>query len=167
MQRYGGWDPGHQVDNDFGAILIRCYRVSDGEPATVAIAEPLVSAAWHAVGADDGARRTIVHRARSDEFTIHLPWGMPPCGGQVKVWFIYGDFFGHPVPDSWPDEPELDGGTLAFFHVDWQLAADETIELSITQPTPEPTGFDWRQWVGRDAEDAKPIGEARLEAFLR
>ena len=71
----------------------------------------------------------------------------------------------HRVPDSWPQEPELDGGTLAFFHVDWRLLPGKPVELRITKQTPEATGFDWRGWVGRSEEAAGPVGEARLEAF--
>jgi hypothetical protein len=165
IERYGGWDPGHDVDNDFGAVLIRACGGADNQDDPATLGDPLVSAAWHGEGVENPGRRTIVHRARSDEFTIHLPSAASTSRGRIKVWFVYGDFMGHRVPDGWPQEPELDGGTLVFFHIDWHLVPGKPLEFRITQQTPEPTGFDWRGWVGRSEESARPVGEARLEWF--
>jgi FtsP/CotA-like multicopper oxidase with cupredoxin domain len=80
---------------------------------------------------------------------------------------VYGDFMEHAVPESWPQEPELDGGSLAFFYIDWRWAEGKTVEVQITPRTPEPTGFDWHGWVGRPEESVEPVGAARLETFLR
>lgn len=166
IDRYGGWDEGHSTDNDFGAVLIRCVDVAGQRSAIPATDEPLVSAAWYAEGVEDAERRTIAHRARSDEFTIHLPRKAPESSGRIKLWFVYGDFMEHPVPKNWPQEPELDGGTLAFFHIDWNLTPGRPVEFEISPRTPEPTGFDWRTWVGRSDEYEDPIGEARQEMAL-
>jgi hypothetical protein len=69
---------------------------------------------------------------------------------------------GEPVPRTWPSEPEFDGGTIAFFHVDWHDEPGSPFTPVLTQRTPELTEFDWRQWVGRRAEAESPVGMAKL-----
>ena len=162
-ERYGGWDPGKRVDNDFGAVLIRKYDAAGEEEHPDAAGRPLVSADWHAVGVASAGKRTVAHRAESDVFTIHLVEGEPPYQGQIKVWFVYGDFMGHRMPESWPKEPEFNGGSIAFFHVDWQYQPGTPFQPVIThQRPPEHTGFDWREWIRRTEPSEKPVGEARL-----
>jgi hypothetical protein len=68
----------------------------------------------------------------------------------------------HPVPMSWPQEPEFDGGTMAFFHIDWKCPTDGALAVVITPQTPVPTGFDWRQWTGRREQSASAAAEAKL-----
>ncbi len=175
--RYGGWDPGKQVDNDFGAVLIRVFQVSDevGRPekgrAEMERPEkeypetesaPLVSADWHADDARGVSRYAIVHRARSDDFTINLPADLKPTWLRAKVWLIYGDFFGQPRPRSWPAESGGVGGALAFFTIDWDYRTKSPQLPAIQQQRPEPTRFDWTEWIGRAEEDAEPIGTPRL-----
>jgi len=162
IERYGGWDRGNEEDNDFGAVLIRKYGTSGKQEHPDTDRGPLVSAAWHAVGAEDAGTYTIVHRAQSDEFTIHLVEDEPPYGGRIKVWFVYGDFMGHRAPESWPAELELNGGAIAFFHIDWRYQPGKPFRPVIVQQTPEHTGFDWSEWVGRKAESEEPLGRAKL-----
>lgn len=53
---------------------------------------------------------------------------------------------GEPVPKGWPKSMEYDGGTIAFFHIDWRHQPGEPLGLTITQKAPpEPTGFNWRE----------------------
>ena len=163
LDRYGGWDKGHAVDNDFGAVLIRSFDSTGRTESASTADKPLVSAAWHAGTDSESTRRTVVHRADSDTFVVHLLDVPPPCRGQVKVWFVYGDFMNHPVPDTWPAEPDSDGGSLAYFQIDWQCEPGAPIDLQIAQQTPEATRFDWRRWVGRSDEETMPTGRARLE----
>lgn len=162
-ERYGGWDPGKHVDNDFGAVLIRKYDAAGEKEQADTATGPLVSADWHTVGANGAVKRTIAHLAESDVFTVHLAEAEPPYEGRIKVWFVYGDFLGHRVPQSWPKEPEFNGGSIAMFHVDWQYQPGTSFQPVLTQHTPpEHTGFDWREWIGRTEPSEKPMGEARL-----
>lgn len=157
VERYGGWDPGKQVDNDYGAVLVR--RAEED-------AKTLVSARWYPVDVADAGRRTVSHVTRSDCFTVHPAGGGPgdetPQTQRIKVWFIYGDFMKHPVPKAWPDKKEDVGGALAFFYVDLTRRADGFAEPDITLARPEHTGFDWRGWVGRNTELKRPDGEPVL-----
>jgi hypothetical protein len=162
IDRYGGWDPGKNVDNDFGAVLIRKYRGLDGPEHPDTVSGPLVSAAWHAADGADTHRRAVVHQAETDAFTIHLVDEQPPYHGRVKLWLVYGDFMGEPVPRTWPAEPEFDGGTIAFFHIDWHYEPGSPLVPVLTPQTPEHTGFAWQQWVGRRAESELPTGTAKL-----
>jgi hypothetical protein len=162
IERYGGWDPVKQVDNDFGAVLIRKYRLPTAVEARETASQPLVSAAWYPAGGVSADRFAVVHVAQSDEFTIHLADGGVPARGRIKVWFVYGDFLGHAAPRSWPEQPEHAGGTLAFFQVDWHLQAGQPLEVELQQLVPEHTGFDWRAWIGRQFESDPPIGIAKL-----
>jgi len=162
-ERYGGWDPGKRVDNDFGALLIRKYDAAGKQEHRDTATQPLVSADWHAVGAESAGKRTVVHRAESDLFTIHLSEGEAPYQGRIKLWFVYADFMGHRVPDTWPKEPEFNGGTIALFHVDWRYEPGTPCQLAIAQQRPPShTGFDWREWVDRRKQSERPLGEARL-----
>ena len=162
-ERYGGWDPGKRVDNDFGAVLIRRYDASGQEENPDTASQPLVSADWHAVGVEDASKRTVVHRAKSDVFIVHLVEGEPPYEGHLKIWFVYADFMGHRMPEAWPKELEFAGGAIAFFHVDWQYEPGTPLQTAITQERPPGnTGFDWREWVGRKEPSESPVGEPRL-----
>jgi hypothetical protein len=162
IDRYGGWDPGKDVDNDFGAVLLRKYDATGREEHPHTSCGPLVSAAWHPVGHAGGDRYAVVHGAASDEFTLHLLENGAAGSGRVKLWFVYGDFMNHRVPDSWPDEPEFDGGTMAFFHIDWQYKLGKPFRPIISQQTPEHTGFDWPTWIGREEESTQAVGKPRL-----
>jgi hypothetical protein len=159
IERYGGWDPGKNVDNDFAAVLIRKYDASGTElPETQR--RPLVSAEWHPVGLKATDKLSIVHSARSDLFTVHLE--DKARAGRIFVWLVYGDFLGAPVPRDWPKEPEHDGGILAFFQIEWKHGEQGyTIEAKQQIPRSS-TGFDWRRWVARYSFIDQARGTCRL-----
>ncbi len=162
-QRYGGWDPGHKVDNDFGAVLIRKYDAAGvTEHPDTKDAGPLVSANWHTPGVDNAGKHTVVHLIKSDDFTVHLADKGGPAKGVLKVWFVYGDFMRAPVPKSWPSQKECDGGTIAFFRVAWDCEPGQPLKLTITQEAPVPTGFDWSYWIGREDKAMAPLAEPKL-----
>jgi len=162
-ERYGGWDPGKRVDNDFGAILIRKYDAAGEKEHSDTASRPLVSADWHAVGVEDATKQTVVHRAESDIFTVHLADGDPPYEGRLKIWFVYADFMGHRMPEAWPKELEFAGGTIAFFGVEWHYGPGTPFQPEIKQKRPPGhTGFDWREWVGRKEPSESPVAEPRL-----
>ncbi len=73
LERYGGVDPDKGVDNDFAAVLLRKFS-ADGKTESAETKQmPLASAERHPVGVrGETNRETIVHAARSDEFTLHL-----------------------------------------------------------------------------------------------
>jgi hypothetical protein len=160
LDRYGGWDPGKNVDNDFAALLIRAYDASGAELAATA-KHPLVSAEWHPDDLAPNAepnRYTIVHVARSDEFLIPLK----TQSGTLKIWLIYADFFGSPVPRSWPKEREFSGGILKFFSVTWSKQSQQGYAVKIKESIPpESTRFDWKRWhdcqTANDIPDAPPV----------
>ena len=157
-ERYGGWDPGKKVDNDFGAVLIRKY----GAAGTASPDSPLVSANWQTPGARETNKYTVVHFVKSDDLTVHLAGEGGPSRGVLGVWFVYGDFMKAPVPKGWPKAKEFAGGTVAYFHVAWERRPGKPLGLRITRKVPPPTGFDWRKWVGRKSEAAKPVGKSKL-----
>lgn len=162
-QRYGGWDPGHKVDNDFGAVLIRKYDAAGvSEHADTKDAGPLVSANWHTPGVKNAGKHTVVHLVKSDDFTVQLADKAGPAEGVLKVWFVYGDFMGAPVPKSWPRQKEYDGGTIAFFRVRWEYDHGQPLKLTITQEAPVPTGFNWPYWVGREDKAMAPLAEPKV-----
>jgi hypothetical protein len=163
QERYGGWDPGKDVDNDFGAVLIRKFNAAGTtEHPDTRDAGPLVSANWHTADVKNAGRGTVAHTARSDEFTVHLLKKKPPHEGRIKLWFVYADFMGTPAPKGWPKDLEHRGGALAFFRIDWHYEPGKPLKAVITQKVPpEPTGFDWPNWVGRDEEGMEPIGRPR------
>lgn len=162
-QRYGGWDSGHNADNDFGAVLIRKYDAAGaGEHPDTKDAGPLVSANWHTPGVKDAGKHTVVHFIKSDDFTIHLPDKAGAAKGVLKVWFVYGDFMRAPVPKGWPRQKEFDGAAIAFFRVAWGYQPGRPLDLAITHKTPEPTGFDWPYWVGREDKTMAPLAEPKL-----
>ncbi|HUT88525.1 MAG TPA: hypothetical protein VMY37_03455 [Thermoguttaceae bacterium] len=164
-ERYGGWDPGKRVDNDFGAVLIRKYDAAGEKEHPDTASRPLVSAGWHAVGAEDAGKRTVVHRAESDVFTVHLVDGDPPYEGRLKIWFVYADFMGHRLPEAWPKELEFAGGSIAFFGVEWHYEPGTPFDLVLTQERPPGhTGFDWREWVGRKERSERPVGREDCES---
>jgi len=162
-ERYGGWDKGHHDDNDFGGILIRKYDATgEVEHADTREGGPLVSAAWRAVGVKDADRETVAHVARSEEFTVHLADGATDKG-RIKLWFVYGDFMKFPLPKRWPKARECNGGTIAFFDIDWSRRANRTVTLTVSQKTPPPpTKFDWNAWIGRSGPDDVPVAASRL-----
>lgn len=165
VERYGGWDPGKEVDNDFGAVLVRkCGADGQEYPDTASV--PLVSAEWYPVDATNAGPQTVSHIVRSDGFTIHPAAGAleAPARGRIKVWFVYGDLFDQASrrPDTWPLERTVanqpaqgvaGGGAFAFFRVDWAYSPQgRSLVWSIEQVSPpEPTGFDWARWISRPA----------------
>ncbi|MCL2104445.1 MAG: hypothetical protein FWH21_05240 [Kiritimatiellaeota bacterium] len=161
IDRYGGWDPGHHVDNDFAAILIRACDASGAESAATA-ERPLVSAEWYPDGLAPDTEtdiHTVVHAARSDAFTIPLT----EPRGALKIWLIYADFFGSPVPRSWPKEREFNGGILKFFSVTWSTQPQQGYALTIEESTPPgPTRFDWKRWHDRPTANDIPDAPPRL-----
>lgn len=153
FERYGGVDPGSGLDNDFAGVLVRAYDVAGTEWA-VTRDDPLVSAEWHAVGVKHADRTTIVHRARSDEFT--LPLESNGSSGRFGIWLIYADFMGAPVPASWPKEAEWKGGILAYFDMEWETDSHGECRFDIEQRTPPgSSGFDWEAWLAADEPKAK------------
>jgi hypothetical protein len=161
VQRYGGWDRGHAADNDFAAVLIRCFDSTGQQENATTADQPLVSAQWHAGGIRNATLRTIVHRANSDRFAVQTRLGE---SGLIKVWLIYADFFNHPPPDTWPREEEFNGGALAFFHLAWYCSGDGELQVDVRPTRPEPSGFDWEAWVGRQSEAERPVAAAKLLA---
>ncbi len=163
-ERYGGWDPGHNVDNDFAGVLIRKYDArGEREHSDTKDAGPLVSANWHEVGVKDADRDTVVHVTASDRFTVHLARKDPPASGRLKIWFIYGDLMRQRPPATWPTKRECNGATIALFHIDWEFARRGDPKVAIVQKIPPVhTGFDWQAWVGRTSEHGAADGRARL-----
>ena len=167
VERYGGWDTGHRVDNDFAAVLIRAYDASGAELAAT-LAHPLVSAEWYPDGLAPGTETypsTIAHIARSDEFTVPLPSGQTVQAqrGTLKIWLIYADFFGSSAPRGWPTEREFNGGILKFFTVAWtkKPSGDYAVEIQEDIP-PESTRFDWKRWHDRPTANDSPDAPPRL-----
>lgn len=162
VERYGGVDPGKDADNDFAAVLIRAYDETGQVELVATQGAPLVSAEWHPVGMDNVDRQSIVHTARSDEFT--LPLGsleVQQC--RLGVWLIYADFMGSPSPETWPKKLEWAGGILAYFEIDWNTNANGKCYLSMEQKTPpSDTGFDWEEWIGPHDGDEQERAVARL-----
>jgi len=164
IERYGGWDPGKNVDNDFAAVLIRAYG-ADGAELAATVERPLVSAEWYPGDLAPDAETypsTVAHIARSDAFIVPLPLALQAQRGTFKIWLIYADFFGSSAPRGWPKEREFDGGILKFFTVTWtkKSPGDYAIEMQEDIP-PEPTRFDWKRWHDRptanDIPDARPV----------
>lgn len=164
FERYGGIDPGTGEDNDFAALLIRSFDATGTVESADTRDFPLVSAEWYPVDVGDVDRQTIVHTARSDEFT--LPTGNGESSqGRFGVWLIYADFMGAPVPSTWPKKLEWGGGVLAYFEIDWSVEAGGECELSVEQKTPlSDTGFDWESWIGPRDGDERERAVAKLSA---
>jgi len=167
VERYGGWDTGKNVDNDFAAVLMRAYG-SDGAELTATAERPLVSGEWYPDDLAPGTETypsTVVHVARSDTFTIPIRKdpAMHAQRGSLKIWLIYADFFGSPVPRGWPKEREFDGGILKFFTVAWtkQALGGYAIEIHEDIP-PAPTRFDWQHWHDRPTANDDPDASPRL-----
>ena len=148
-QRYGGVDPGKGVDNDFAAVVIKPVGLAKVDPN-------LITAEWFgpATGAVD--KRSIIHKAISDD----LRWTIPVGGsgeqsGVLGVWLIYADFLESSAPDSWPETPEFDGGALAYFSIHWNLDDDGqvTIVKTLNQIPPTATGVDWPSWLASSKTD--------------
>ena len=167
VERYGGWDRGHNADNDFGGILIRKYNPSGAaEPG-----QPLVSADWHAAGADESLLSDVVHSAESDSFTLHPEDSARPCSQLARVWFIYGDFMTWRAPWKYaagpmkgrPLKKEYAGGIIAQFRIDWSYTPGQPFELTVTPETPhDDTGFNWIKWIAREAEWDTPKARPTL-----
>jgi hypothetical protein len=164
VERYGGWDPGKKVDNDFGAVLIRKLDLPDTpEPA-----RPLVSADWHSVDADDALGSDLVHSARSDTFILHPA---KPHVGAARLWFIYGDFMTWRPPWKYASGPmkgkplieEHSGGIIAQFRINWRRCPKRPFKFTITQETPnDDTGFNWKKWINRKAKWDTPKADPRI-----
>lgn len=163
FDRYGGWDPGKHVDNDFAAVLIRKYDYAGVAESDVTRTNPLVSAEWRAEGIDDGDAYTVIHKAKSDEFVVTLGRRETSASGQVRVWLIYGDFLHSQVPRGWPKEPEFSGGILAFFKVLWQNDPASGCRFTVLDDVPPGgTRFDWRAWINRPTADRPVEATPRL-----
>ncbi len=162
VDRYGGWDPGHQVDNDFAAVLIRKYDAS-GQESPGTKARPLVSAEWRSEGNPKADRQTIAPTALSDEFVVHLGGKQTAGKGEIRLWLIYADFLRAAIPRGWPKEPEFDGGILAFFRLDWANQPGHECQFGIHQMVPpESTRFDWKQWMNRPTKESEAEAKPRL-----
>ncbi len=153
-------------DNDFGAVLIRLYEADGKQECSETRSTPLVSAAWHSDDARGASRYAIVHRVRSDDFTIELPANTQQTWLRAKVWLIYGDFFGQPRPHAWPVESGEVGGALAFFTIDWVYQVGKQRRPVVQQQRPEPTRFDWTAWIDRAEQADEPVGTPRLTVAL-
>ena len=163
IDRYGGWDPGKQIDNDFAAVLMRTFDADGSQESSTTKTNPLVSAEWHAVGQTDVDAYTVVHKAISDEFNVTLCDRQTPQSGQIRVWLIYADFLGSPVPRGWPKEPEFNGGILKYFRIDWTSHPVRGCTFEMREETPPTsTRFDWKQWLNRKSEDSDPEAHSRL-----
>jgi hypothetical protein len=164
VERYGGVDPGKGVDNDFAAVLIRKYDESGTREDEVTQRGPLVAAEWYPVGVSGPVdRQTVVHTARSDEFTLHLGGTEGKARGKAAVWLIYGDFMGAKLPEAWPKALEFAGGILAYFEVQWDLNAGPGRQISLRQVVPKrSTGFDWERWVPRTRAARDPKSTAKV-----
>lgn len=148
VERYGGTDPGKNVDNDFAAVLIRKYDAAGETEASETDDAPLVSAEWYADGKAKTDLKTIVHVARSDRFVLHLGGNDRQERGHVKLWLIYADFLGARPPRPWPRQREWAGGILAYFEIDWETVPGQGCRGIIRHKRPEvATGFDWAGWV--------------------
>ena len=163
VERYGGWDKGHKVDNDFGAVLIRKLDAST---------PPLVSAAWRPVGVKDTIRSDVVHSAESDTFMLRPDNPAKPCSGLVRVWFVYGDFMTWRAPWKYASGPmknrplkkEYAGGIIAQFRIAWRRCApSRPFVFTVIQETPtDDTHFDWKRWIARKAKWDTPKASPRL-----
>jgi hypothetical protein len=163
IDRYGGVDPGKGVDNDFAAVLIRKYDASGKFESETTKTESLVAAEWYPGEGEPVDGQTIVHIARSDDFTIHLGSAGIADSGKAGIWLIYADFLGARPPRFWPKEPEYAGGILAYFELDWNLAPDGRCEIDCRQRRPtQGTGFDWKEWVALTQISDDPKKTARL-----
>lgn len=163
IERYGGIDPGKQVDNDFAAVLIRKCDADGNLESPDTKTTPLVSAEWQPVPPVPTDLQTVVHTACSDEFVIHLGDVRDFDRGKIKIWLIYADFLGSWPPLSWPKEREWAGGILAYFEIDWEtdLAQDCRGTLRTMRPR-EATGFDWAAWMAGTPDSPTPAAQARL-----
>ena len=90
QQRYGGVDPEKGIDNDFAAVVVKSLDVDDQNEVE------LVTAEWHPPRGGFVDRRSIVHRAISDD----LQWSIPESrqSGELGVWLIYADFLNFSPP---------------------------------------------------------------------
>ena len=163
VERYGGLDPGKNVDNDFAAVLIRKYDASGKVESSETKDAPLVSAEWHAEQGADTDLQTIVHLAKSDAFVLHLGGADQPARGQLKVWLIYADFLGARPPRTWPKEREWAGGILAHFEIDWETSPGQDCRGIVNHKRPEAgTRFKWAEWVVRTPGSAESEAKFRL-----
>ena len=163
VERYGGVDTGKGVDNDFAAVLIRKYDADGTQESEDTKRTPLVSAEWHPTNTNRVDKRTVVHAAQSDEFTLHPGGTGEARPGWAAVWLIYADFMGAKLPQGWPKEPEYAGGILACFEVRWDWKAESGLELSLRQlAPPSSTGFAWERWASRTRAASGPKSTAKL-----
>jgi hypothetical protein len=164
VERYGGVDPGKGVDNDFAAVLIRKYDERGEHEDQVTKERPLVAAEWYPVGVSTVVnKQTIVHTARSDEFTLHPGIPQDQVRGMAAIWLIYADFMGARLPEAWPKAPEWAGGVLAYFEMRWDLHAAPGQRIRLHQLVPKRSaGFDWERWATRTRAARDPSSTAKL-----
>lgn len=159
IERYGGVDPGKNVDNDFAAVLIRRSDTNEGDRFRSAADLPFVSAEWHANGHQDTHLHSLVHVAKSDTFVVDVGRNAERTAGTLRLWLIYADFLSSRPPASWPKEPEWAGGILTYCEIDYQKPPDQACHAILTFTTPPTsTGFDWEAW----SEDQSSPAKSRL-----
>ena len=148
-QRYGGVDPGKGVDNDFAAVVVK--PIGSAKPAS-----ELITAEWFGPATGKVDKRSIVHKAFSDDLQWMIPAGSD--SGVVGVWLIYADFLESSAPDSWPETREFNGGALAYFSIHWKIDSDGIIAIEKTQNEipPTATGVDWPNWLVEARADKGP-----------
>jgi hypothetical protein len=168
VERYGGVDPGKGVDNDFAAVLIREFDASGQNESEETKRAPLVAAEWYPVGAAVADKQRIVHKAQSEEFTLHLGGTPERSQGLAAVWLIYADFMEAKPPAAWPQAPEFAGGILAYFEIKWDLKASPGHEINVRQLVPKrSTGFDWERWTLKTRAAKHPKSTAKLADLAR
>ncbi|NOS70693.1 MAG: hypothetical protein HOP33_12275 [Verrucomicrobia bacterium] len=144
VTRYGGFDPGKQVDDDFSAVVVRRQG---------SFGLPLISADWVN---ENGVTsiRAVSHSARIREnFRVNV--GGPPCEvrSPISVWMTYADLLddGRSMFErhGWPRE--FNGATLVYIKIDWEMDADASFrpifKTSGSAPPPS-TGLGdfWSGW---------------------
>ena len=135
VQRYGGVDPKKFVDNDFAPVVVR-YE-----------SDTLLSAEWHGSSVDTN-RRSVVHTARSDIFSVELELAeLEGASKKLVVDLVFADFMDWKPPAGWPTEPEMAGGILASAVLSVGssegLAAIEEVAFRVPDSS---TGVDWEAW---------------------
>ncbi len=141
-QRYGGVDPGKRIDNDFAAVVIKSAGTGTNDGQFTSI-----GGNWHSPPVGWIDKRTVIHHALSEDLQRTVPDSQ--MRGELGVWLIYADFLDFSPPRSWPDEPEYDGGILAFFSIQWKRNDDDSLIIQSVKNEipPKSTGVRWEEWL--------------------